>query len=116
MSLADGMPEAAEFAEDGSNAEPAKSADELLPCVRRGPFAVGFWYEIDALALPTPVAARLGSPLETNEATMIEQISRASSAGESFSLGLLGGRGAVGVDMVASKATLYAPPAGPVLR
>jgi hypothetical protein len=29
MSLADGMPEAAELAEDGSNAEPAKSAEEL---------------------------------------------------------------------------------------
>jgi hypothetical protein len=236
MSLADGMAEAAELAEDGLNAEPAKSAEELLVfalsalcvvtasgadwavlacmseqparrrltrvsapefcgqkadrwiaclcpqrsaasrcvdgfrnrervmnavvpcilvlatlvssssgCVRRGPFRVGFWYETDALALPTPVAVRLGSPLETDEASMIEQISRAEisrafselnirlttsrdafwrvtvvsswpagaarqpSAGESFSLGLLGGRGAVGVDMVASKATLYAP-------
>ena len=59
-----------------------------------------FGYTLSGVVASLPV--RTGRPLPR--------------AGESLSLGLLGGRGAVGVDVVVSKAIYYAPSGAPRQR
>jgi hypothetical protein len=90
------QPDEADLIEQISRAEIGRALSELN--VRLTTDRDAFWRVAVVASLPV----RTGRPLPR--------------AGESLSLGLLGGRGAVGVDVVVSKAIYYAPSGAPRQR